>query len=179
MDSIYRDRITHMIAVPAMLSIMLRLGMDFADFLQKPRFPGFIVSCAGHLECDLWEKFELAFGVQVVNLYGLTETVTSALICGPDQDSRRLGSLGLPINCEIRIIDQNGLQAADGKCGELLVAGEQLMQAYHRDQVATDSILRNGWLHTGDLVKRHPSGHVELVGRLKNLIISGGRNISP
>lgn len=178
MDCIYRERITHMIAVPTMLSMILRLGRDFAENFKSPDFR-FIVSCAGHLETDLWEKFEQAFDVRVVNLYGLTETVTSALICGPDPASRRLGTLGLPINCEIRIINESGLQTTDGECGELLIASEQLMQAYHRDAEATDGMLRNGWLHTGDLVKRHPSGHVELVGRLKNLIISGGRNISP
>ena len=178
MDSIYRECITHMIAVPTMLALILRLGKEFAENFKSPDFR-FIISCAGHLESNLWEKFEHTFDTQIVNLYGLTETVTSALICGPDPASRRLGSLGLPINCDIQIIDESGLQIAEGECGELLIAGDQLMQGYHRDPVATSSIMRDGWLYTGDLVKSHPGGHVELVGRLKNLIISGGRNISP
>ncbi len=178
MDSIYRERITHMIAVPTMLALILRLGKEFAENFKSPDFR-FIVSCAGHLESELWQSFENTYSVQIVNLYGLTETVTSALISGPDSISRKLGTLGLPINCKTQILLENGLPAGVNETGELLVSGEQLMDGYYGNRDASDLILKNGWLHTGDLVKQLPSGHIELVGRLKNLIISGGRNISP
>ncbi len=107
MDSIYRERITHMIAVPTMLALILRLGKEFTENFNSPYFR-FIVSCAGHLEIELWQLFETTFDVQIVNLYGLTETVTSALISGPDSISRKRGTLGLPINCEVQIMLENG-----------------------------------------------------------------------
>ena len=177
-DSVYRERITHMIAVPTMLALMLHLGTDFRDNFQIPDFR-VLVSAAGHLEKDLWEKLEANLGVSVLNMYGLSETVTSALFCGPDQESHKVGTLGLPVNCDIRIIDSDGNTVAEGEIGELWIAGEQLMEGYHNEPEATSAILENGWLRSGDLVRRQPSGHIELVGRLKNLIISGGRNISP
>ncbi|TNE95298.1 MAG: long-chain fatty acid--CoA ligase, partial [Gammaproteobacteria bacterium] len=74
-DTVYRERITHMIAVPTMLALMLRLGTDFRDSFQSPEFR-VLVSAAGHLEKDLWEKLEDAFGVPILNMYGLSETVT-------------------------------------------------------------------------------------------------------
>ncbi len=178
MDSVYRERITHMIAVPTMLAMMLRLGANFQDNFQTPDFR-VLVSAAGHLEKDLWEKLEDALGVAVLNMYGLSETVTSALFCGPDQESYKIGTLGLPVNCDIRIVDSDGNSVADGDTGELWIASDQLMDGYHNEPDATVAILENGWLRSGDLVRRQPSSHIELVGRLKNLIISGGRNISP
>jgi long-chain acyl-CoA synthetase len=177
-DTVYRERITHMIAVPTMLALMLRLGTDFRDSFQSSEFR-VLVSAAGHLEKDLWEKLEDALGVPILNMYGLSETVTSALFCGPDLESYKVGTLGLPVNSELRIVDQEGNQVPEGETGELLISSDQLMDGYHDDPEATAAVLANDWLRSGDLVRRQPSGHVELVGRLKNLIISGGRNISP
>lgn len=177
-DTVYRERITHMIAVPTMLSLMLRLGTDFRDSFQNPEFR-VLVSAAGHLEKDLWGKLEDGFGVPILNMYGLSETVTSALFCGPDGESYKVGTLGLPVNSEIRIVDLEGNPVPEGEAGELLISSDQLMDGYHNDPDATKAVLENGWLRSGDLVRRLPSGHIELVGRLKNLIISGGRNISP
>ncbi len=178
MDSVYRERITHMITVPTMLSLMLRLGTDFRDNFQTPDLR-VLVSAAGHLEKDLWEKLEVTLGVPILNMYGLSETVTSALFCGPDQDSRKVGTLGLPVNCDLRIVDSDGNDVAAGDTGELWIASEQLMDGYHNEPEATAAILEDGWLRSGDLVRKQSSGHIELVGRLKNLIISGGRNIAP
>lgn len=178
MDSIYRERITHMIAVPTMLSLMLRLGVDFAENLRSPEF-SMLICMAGHLEQALWEKFEAVFGVVVLNMYGLSETVSSALFCGPDPLSRKVGTLGLPVNCSIRIINPTGAAVAEGEVGELQLASDQLMEGYQFDEQATAAVLQDGWFRTGDLVRQLPGGHIELVGRLKNLIVSGGRNISP
>lgn len=178
MDSIYKDRITHMIAVPTMLSLIHRLGIEFAENFKSSDFK-FIVSCAGHLETELWTNFESTFSVKICNLYGLTETVTSVLISGAAAPSRCVGTLGLPVNSTIRIVDFSGDDVSDGIEGELLISGPQIMDGYYKNPQATESILKEGWLFSGDLVKRNSDGHVELVGRLKNLIISGGRNISP
>lgn len=178
LDSIYRDRITHFIAVPTMLSLIHRLGLEWKDNFTSEDFR-FIVSCAGHLETELWTGLERDLGMPVVNLYGLTETGTSALFNGPDPNSRRVGTLGKPVNSEIKIVDQNAQEVTQGETGELLIRSEQLMRGYHNDPEATQAALQDGWLLTGDLVRELESGHISLVGRKKNQIISGGRNISP
>lgn len=178
MDCIERNRITHLVAVPTMLSLLNRLGKEWKDNFQSPQFR-MIVSCAGHLELPLWETLEEEFGVPVVNMYGLTETVTSAVISGHDGDTRRVGTLGKPVNCRVRIIGDSGDDVDPGEAGELLIASEQLMRGYHNDAQATAEVLRGEWLHTGDLCRLLDSGHIQLVGRKKNQIINGGRNISP
>jgi len=178
LDSIYRDRITHLIAVPTMLSLIYRLGLEWRENFASPDFR-FIVSCAGHLERGLWELLEEELGVPVVNMYGLTETVTSALFSGPDGRTRRVGSLGMPVNCRIRLVDEQGEEVAPGESGELWISSDQLMRGYHCDPEGTAEVLRDGWLRTGDLVSLLDTGHLLLVGRKKNQIITGGRNVSP
>ena len=123
--------------------------------------------------------FEKDFNVKVVNMYGLTETVTSALFSGPDATSRFVGTLGMPINSEIKIVDDDGQTISGSEVGELYISSPQLMKGYHSDQLSSSQVLNNGWLASGDLVKKLNTGHIELVGRKKNQIISGGRNISP
>ena len=178
LNSIYRERITHLISVPTMLSLIYRLGQEWRENFESPDLK-FVVSCAGHLETSLWQSFEKDFSVRVVNMYGLTETVTSALFSGPDDESRCIGTLGKPINSEIKIIDSNGEIVKHGEIGELLISSPQLMRGYHRDVESSSQILNNGWLSSGDLVRELDTGHIELVGRKKNQIISGGKNISP
>jgi len=178
MACIYRDRITHLIAVPTILALMLRLGSEWKENFTHESFR-FIVSCAGHLEQVLWEALESTFAVPVVNMYGLSETGTSALFSGPDVTSRLVGTLGMPVNSRIRIVDGEGNDVEFGLPGELLISSPQLMRGYHRNPAASSAILRDGWLHSGDLGQQLDSGHVKYVGRLKNQIISGGRNISP
>lgn len=178
LSSIYRERISHMIAVPTMLSIIHRLGREWRENFRAPDFK-FIVSCAGHLEASLWESFESYFQTTIVNMYGLTETTTSALFCGPDKMTRRRGTLGKPVNCEIKIVDENGQTVPVGNTGELLIHTPQVMRGYHKEPGPTSKILQDGWLASGDLVRQLETGHIALVGRKKNQIISGGRNISP
>lgn len=178
MDSIYRNQVTHLIAVPTILALMARLGQDWKDNFASEDFK-FIVSCAGHLECHLWETIETIFEVNVINMYGLSEMGTSAIFNGPDDQTRRVGCLGKPVNSHIRIVNDNGQCVDIGEAGELLIASNQLMRGYHNDVDATNAVMDNGWLLTGDLVRQLDTGHIAYVGRKKQQIISGGRNISP
>lgn len=178
MDVFYRDRITHFITVPTMLSLMTRFGRDWSDALNSDDFRMMLCS-AGHLEQHLWEQVEEQFGVLLVNMYGLSETGSSALFSGPDDRTRKVGTIGMPVNCEVRLVDGQGADVNRGEAGELLIASGQLMRGYHNNPEATAEAIRDGWLYTGDLCAELESGHFAIVGRKKNQIISGGRNISP
>lgn len=112
-------------------------------------------------------------------MYGLSETGTSATFAGPDEASRRIGTVGLPVNCAVRVVDDQGTEVPRGETGELLIAGEQLMRGYHGAPEATADVLLDGWFRTGDLARQEPEGHLVIVGRRRNLIIVGGRNVSP
>ena len=178
LDAIYQLRITHMVAVPTMLSLIVRLGLEQRDAFQGGDFR-LLVSCAAQLDQGLWEEFASTFRVPMVNLYGLTETVTGGVFAGPDAATGVAGSIGMPMDCELRIVDCEGFDVAAGEAGELLMRGELLMSGYFGDPELTATVLRGGWLHTGDLARRDQAGVYWIVGRLKNIVIRGGYNISP
>ncbi len=178
LDQIYADEITHLVVVPTILAMMLRLGAHQVDSFQVPEF-SHVISTAGHLEETLWRQFESHFGTLVSNTYGLTETVAGGIFSGPRADSRKVGSLGRPVDCEVRIIATNGQDVEAGASGELLVRGANLMRGYYRDPQATSSMLREGWLHTGDLAWSDAEGFIHFAGRSKSVIVCGGHNIQP
>lgn len=178
LDRVYSERITHFISTPTMLALILRYGGDCADSFRTEDFK-FIVSAAAKLNSSLWSEFEDRFGVMVVNLYGLTETVTGSLFAGPRKETRKIGTVGVPVDCEAIIVDGQGAPVAWGERGELLLRGPHLMRGYFDDTASTDAVIRSGWLHTGDLAERDSSGFFRIIGRLKNVIISGGTNVYP
>jgi len=178
LDAVYRERITHFVAVPSMLAIINRLGQGHEDSFTTGDLKA-VVSTAGYLEKGLWEGFEKKFKVRVSNVYGLTETVAGALFSGPGDSDHRPGTVGKPVDCEALIALDDGSAAPDGTAGELLLRGDNLMTGYFEDLEATAEVLEGGWLHTGDIASRDPGGFFTIDGRKKNIIISGGLNIQP
>lgn len=169
---------THLVTVPSLLALMLGLGERYEDALRSPWFR-FVISTAAYLDPGLWQRFEDAFGVRVVNVYGLTETVCETIYCGPDDASRRLGTIGKPVDAEARIVDDSGADVPAGATGELLVRGPHIMKGYFRLPEETATVLRDGWLYTGDLATVDDDGFFRIVGRKKDVIISAGINIYP
>lgn len=177
-DWIYRHRVTHLVTVPTVLALIERLGDADQDMFRTGDFR-FIVSLAGYLDEGLWRRFEDRFGVRVVNVYGLTETVSGSLYAGPDHASHRFGTIGKPVDCDCRIVDEAGNDLPPGQVGELLLRGPHVMPGYFRNPEATAEALRDGWLHTGDLATLNGDGCYAIVGRKKNVIIKGGINVYP
>jgi long-chain acyl-CoA synthetase len=177
-DTLYSDRITHFVAVPTMLAIILRLADGLRDAFDTPDLR-MVISTAGHLEEALWREFEARSKLKVVNVYGLTETVAGGLFSGPDEATRRVGTLGRPVDCLARIMDPQGREAGEGERGELWLSGVNLMRGYLGDPEGTSAVLGEGWLHTGDLAYRDGEGFFHFTGRLKNVLISGGHTVQP
>ena len=178
LHAIYRERITHLIAVPPMLAMMQRLDDEFDDAFNTPDFR-FVISTAGFLDAGIWSGFEARFSTIVVNVYGLTETVSEALYCGPKEQTRRIGTVGKPIGCDAKVVDENGQEQALGDVGELVLKGDIVMKGYFRAPEATQEVLREGWLLTGDLAICDADGFFSIVGRKKSVIIRGGINVYP
>lgn len=105
--------------------------------------------------------------------------MSEALYCGPDDASRRIGTVGKPDSFEVRLVDEAGADVGDGDVGELLLRGPGLMSGYFENPEATAEALRDGWLVTGDLATRDRDGFVRIVGRRKNVIIRAAVNIYP
>ncbi len=179
LNSVYRFRITHMIAVPTMMALLLRLGTDQRDAFQGGDFK-LLVSCGAQLEAPLWERFEAAFHVPLVNVYGLTETVAGGVFSGPDATSRMPGSIGVPVDCELRLASPDEGAGADDGMGELLIRGPLLMSGYFAAPTLTAEVMTDdGWFRTGDIARRDAAGHFWICGRIKNIVIRGGYTIHP
>lgn len=118
--------------------------------------------------------------------YGLTEASAVCAALGPEDHHRGTGtdptglSCGRPIvGVDVKIKGPDGREAPPGEVGELLVRTPKLMSGYWRQPEVTARAVRDGWLHSGDLARRDRRGYLYLAGRIKELIISGGVNISP
>ncbi len=124
--------------------------------------------------------FEARFGISVLEAMGLTESASVAFANPLAADLRKLGSPGLPLGMEARIVAPDGTVLGVGECGEIELRGDNVMQRYHKDPDATARTLRpGGWLATGDLGYRDADGFYFITGRMKELIIKGGENIAP
>ena len=112
--------------------------------------------------------------------YGLTESTGPGCVHLGVGNMQKIGAIGIPgFDWECRIVDSNGTDLADGKPGELLLKGPGVMKEYYKDPEETATTLIGGWLHTGDVAKRDKEGFIWLVDRTKDLIITGGENVSP
>ena len=130
-------------------------------------------------------------GMRVTHLYGLTETYGPIAVCAwqpgwddlPPAERMELRShqgVGTVVSEVIRIVDPTGADVpADGATvGEIVMQGNNVAVGYYRDDETTAAAFRDGWFHSGDLGVMHPDGYVEIRDRLKDMIISGGENIS-
>lgn len=178
LDTIYRERATHLITIPTVLAMMRRLPSAYDDSFSSPEFH-FIESTASLLEGALWREIEQRFKVKIVNCYGLTETVSEAIYSGPDDNTRKVGSIGKPVDCEAMIINQSGESVKNSEPGELLLRGDNIMKNYFEDEAATKLVFHQDWFKTGDLAICDSAGFYKIVGRINNLIIRGGINIQP
>jgi acyl-CoA synthetase (AMP-forming)/AMP-acid ligase II len=128
------------------------------------------------------ERVEATFGARLSITFGMTETCGAALQTAPsDPDDTRRTTVGHPLaGTDVRIATPDGVPAVPGETGELWLRGARLSAGYHRDPEATAAAIdRNGWLHTGDLAAMDATGACRIVGRLKDMIKTGGENVSP
>ncbi len=170
--------ITHFVTVPAMLGLISRLADPGAEIFQGTEFQ-FVICSADFLESGLWTKFEARFRTMVINAYGLSEVVCDALFSGREKATRAVGTLGKPVGCRARVVNDMGVELKKGEVGELILSGPTIMREYFRQPAETAQVLRDGWLYTGDLVSCDRHGFFKFEGRKKTVVISGGTTIHP
>ena len=112
--------------------------------------------------------------------YGLSESIGPGCVHLGVENIHKVGAIGKPgFSWEVEIADENGSPVTQGEVGELIVRGPGLMKCYFNDPAATDAILKEGWLFTGDMARIDEDGFIFLVDRKKDVIICGGENIYP
>ena len=138
------------------------------------------VSAGAILPAAVNETFEKAFGVPLLDGYGITETSTMVAMNWPT-GTRVMGSCGLPLpGLTVRLVDPaTERDVLPGEEGELWVQGPGVTPGYHNLPDATAAVLVDGWYRTGDLGRRDEHGYLRISGRTKELIIRGGENIYP
>lgn len=137
------------------------------------------ISAGAIMPGPLNQDFEAWFGVKLLDGYGITETSTMVTMNWPVGE-RKMGSCGLPVpGLAVRIVDLEGDDVDFGIEGELIVRGPNVMLGYHGNPEATEAALKGGWYRTGDLARMDREGFITITGRLKEVIIRGGQNISP
>lgn len=137
-----------------------------------------VVLCSGIVP-QLHAVYESRWHVPWREAYGTTESGADLFVPLDDAESVGSGAMGKPVRTkEARVIDPQGRELADGEIGELVVRGKPMMLGYYHKPDATAEKLRDGWLHSGDLVFRDARGYYHLVGRLKDMIRRSGENIA-
>ena len=171
----------------APLSLRLRYGFNYflAKKLVFPKlgeiFGGELAYCVGGgalLEVSQ-QEFYSAIGIPVYQGYGLTEA--TPIICSNTPHKHKFGSSGLVMpSIEFRFMKDDTTEAEPGVPGELVIRGENVMKGYYKNPEASDEVLRDGWLWTGDLGYFDPDGFMVITGRAKALLISAdGEKYSP
>ena len=126
-----------------------------------------------------FQDFENAYGIKIVEGYGMTEGTVASTI-NPRYGTRKMGSIGIPFSGQdVRIFSDSDEELLPGEIGEIVVRGPNVMKGYLNRENDTAETLRNGWLHTGDLGYMDADGYFYIVDRKTDMVIIGGENVYP
>lgn len=174
------QRASVLLCVPTTVSYLLNAARQ-AD-LPAPPFPALrMVITAGAVAAPaLSERVERELGVPLIDAYGSTEAST-AILLNSARGTRIPGSCGVPApGWAVRIVDPvTSADLAPGEEGELIARGPGIMLGYYNRPDETAATLRDGWYRSGDLARQDRNGYVTISGRLKDVIIRGGENVTP
>ncbi len=187
-SAIERHRITHFGGAPVVLSMLINAP---AEERRDIDWPVKVMTAGAPPPSAVLEQTE-KLGFDVMQVYGLTETYGHVVHCAwhgewdelPFEQRAEIKArqgVAFPITEAIRVVDTETGQpvAADGEhMGEILIRGNTVMKGYYKNPQATAEAFAGGWFHSGDLAVVHPNGYVQIKDRLKDIIISGGENIS-
>jgi acyl-CoA synthetase (AMP-forming)/AMP-acid ligase II len=176
---------THTAIVPTMVARLLTSGAD-RDMLRPLKMLGY---AGAPMPPEQMRQAAERLTPQLVQYYGLVEAIPPVTLLDADDHARGLGgetglltSAGRPaLGVEIRVVDEEGSPVAPGDIGEVVTRGDHVMKGYWNAHNRADlsKSVRDGWLHTGDLGRMSEDGHLWLVDRKGDMIISGGYNIYP
>ena len=176
-DALREDGFTFLVGVPTMYHYLVQHAREHGAHAPDLRL---CLVAGSSCSSALREEAQARFGVALLDGYGSTETC--GLISVNSQDGQRPdGSCGLPVpGLSVRLVDPNShIDVPEGDEGEVWVSGPSLMIGYHNQPELTAATLPGGWYRTGDLARQDQLGYLFITGRIKELIISGGKNISP
>jgi long-chain acyl-CoA synthetase len=176
LEMVERDGVTTFLGVPTMYAAILHHeGGEAFDTSSLD----LCVSGGAAMPVEILRAFEEKFECKILEGYGLSETCGIASFNRPDRE-RKAGSIGIPVpGVDMKVVDDDGNEVAQGEVGEILIRGPVVMKGYWNRPDATADTLTDGWLRTGDMARVDEDGYFFIVDRKKELIIRGGFNIYP
>jgi fatty-acyl-CoA synthase len=187
-ELIEKERITMLCAAP---TVLISLANADEEVRRGARRGVRVLTAGAPPAASTIERLEGELGWTVTQVYGLTETTPFITVCEPRTEHEQLSiaeravikarqGVELITSGETKVIDEAGAEVSrDGETvGEIVVRGNVVMEGYYKDPEATADAMRDGWFHTGDAAVVHADGYIEIRDRLKDVIISGGENIS-
>ncbi len=176
LEAIERERITLVLTVPAVVDMMIASPRWVRTDLSSLR----MMSIGSSIVPIRLIEAVHARGVPMTQVYGSTETCPIAAYLKRDEAQRKVGSTGRAArHCQLRIVGNDDADLPSGQAGEILVKGRNLLAGYWRNPEATAAVMLDGWYRTGDMGWLDDEGFLTVVGRKKEMIISGGENIYP
>jgi fatty-acyl-CoA synthase len=187
-DLIDKYEVTHFGGAP----IVLNMIANTPEQDQKPlKNKIFVMTAGAPPPSSILQKME-SLGFEVMHVYGLTETYGHVTHCAWNEDWNNLSEedrferksyqgVRYPHTEIVTVLDPNTQEPVpfDGETmGEIMIRGNTVMKGYYKNEEATKLSLKNGWFHSGDLAVIHPNGYIQVKDRSKDIIISGGENIS-
>ena len=171
------EQVTTGLLVPAMLQFMLQTRAAAGDVeIGQLRW---IMSGASPVPVNLIQAYA-ELGIEIHQVYGLTESCGPACLISPDEALTRAGSTGKEFFfTRVRVVDEQGEDVPPGEPGEVICQGAHVMTGYWNRPAETAATIVDGWLHTGDVAIVDKDGYVYIHDRIKDMIISGGENIYP
>ncbi len=176
LETMQRDGVTHFYGVPTMYGALLhhpeRERYDTSSLRT-------CITGGASMPVEVLRGFEEAFGAIVLEGYGLSETSPVSSSNHPDRE-RKPGSIGTPLEgVEMRVVDEDDNEVAQGEVGEIVIRGHNIMKGYWQRPDATAEAMRGGWFHSGDMARVDEEGYFYIVDRKKDMIIRGGYNVYP
>lgn len=171
------EKINTALLVPAMLNFMSQVDKRSEVDHSSLRW----IQCgAAPVPVSLIEQYA-GMGIDIQQIYGLTESCGPACLITGDDALTRIGSTGRGFfHTDIRVVTEDGSDAQPGEQGEIWVRGRHIMKEYwNRPDATAETITQDGWLRTGDVASQDAEGYVYIQDRIKDMIISGGENVYP
>ncbi|MDA7755828.1 long-chain-fatty-acid--CoA ligase [Candidatus Pelagibacter sp.] len=187
-ELIVKYEVTHFGGAPIVLNMIVNAPKEDQKVLKRKVN---VLTAGAPPPSIIFEKME-NLGFEVMHVYGLTETYGHMLQCAWNEDWNSLEKdkkneikarqgVRYPNTEEVVVMDPETMKPVpkDGKTmGEIMIRGNIVMKGYYKDKEATDKSMAGGWFHSGDLAVTHPDGYIKIQDRSKDIIISGGENIS-
>jgi fatty-acyl-CoA synthase len=172
LDLIEKEKVTVFFGVPTMFQMLIDSpGFPESDFSSVR----FMVCGGAPLSRDILEIFQREKSIRIWEGYGLTEVGPNNFLA-----NGKLGTVGHPMpHVDVKMVDSEGKKVPAGEEGEIYLRGPNTCAGYWNKPEETKNAFKDGWFKTGDLGRINADGHISIVGRLKDMIISGGANIYP